>query len=376
MFVLEALLLTFCTTPVVVMLYPPKYRKRAVLVGHNGVGDHEEPQKDAIGQFRSISRPMVILDKLEHLPSIITMIQLFRPFILQISERDAADLVQSSSGLEHGRTFPPTPTTSSSTVQALRLIELSERTSAVMKSSIVDSLIYTDPLLNLFKTFCDMSDIPVSPSLSVVSFDNLATTVIDHARENLSHIVLVPWLPSHVLNTHRPDYAHGAHLASHDQVEEAKSAKSTDTHLNPGIVTKPSSGPHSQFVRSIFTQSSVNAALFMALDGEHTKFGHYTHRRVVLPFFGGPDDRLALRMVVQMCGSPDTTAIVLRVTGHSGIAEGPSVPEINYTPINGGRGKPAVEDVQYSGHGTNIVGNGYQVLRHILIPSANPAGVL
>ena len=360
MFVLEALLLTFLTTPVVVVLYPPKYRKRAVIAGSecNNIIDHEDTPKDAIGQYRLISRLTVILDKLEHLPSIISMIQLFRPFVLDLSQQEPPNSVHSSPNLEGGA-FPPSLTASPSTIQALRLIELSEYTIANMNTSIAGTLIHTDPLLNLFKTFCDMSNIPVSPSLSVVSFDEFATIVTDHARETLSHMVVVPWLPFHDPTTHNSDYPHtsGDHRAPDAQRDDMRSTKPIDMLSNSGIVTESSPGPHSQFVRGIFTQSSVNVALFMSLDRGHSESGDYSHQHVVFPFFGGADDRLALMMVVGMCGNSETTAKVIRVARHTGSATEECVPEFSHTPVNDGQGRTIITDVQHNGH-TNRVGHG------------------
>jgi len=67
---------------------------------------------------------------------------------------------------------------------------------------------------------------------------------------------------------------------------------------------------HSQFVRGVFAQAGTNVALLI---GRAPLAGsEQTH--LFLPFFGGPDDRLALDFVVQLCANPRVRATVLRVT--------------------------------------------------------------
>ena len=80
-------------------------------------------------------------------------------------------------------------------VDALRLIELSDRTSAAMKSSAADTLKDTDPLLGIFRVFGELNDLSVSTSLSAVPHDDLPHSVADHAARHASQLVLLPWLP-------------------------------------------------------------------------------------------------------------------------------------------------------------------------------------
>jgi hypothetical protein len=38
------------------------------------------------------------------------------------------------------------------------------------------------------------------------------------------------------------------------------------------------------------------------------------NQHLFLPFFGGPDDRLALTFLIQLCGNPSVTATVVKIT--------------------------------------------------------------
>jgi hypothetical protein len=70
MFVLEALVLTFMTTPLVTLLYPPHLRRRISAAGiFDYVADDEavsakKVEKATEGDFKT--RFTVVLDKLEH----------------------------------------------------------------------------------------------------------------------------------------------------------------------------------------------------------------------------------------------------------------------------------------------------------------------
>ena len=66
-----------------------------------------------------------------------------------------------------------------------------------MKGSNIDSLMATDPLLDIFTTFSALHGAPVSSSLSIVPFEDLGSTVSEQARRNDSDLILVPWLPPH-----------------------------------------------------------------------------------------------------------------------------------------------------------------------------------
>src|SRR5262245_47946411 len=150
MFVLEALVLTFMTTPLVTFLYPPQYRVRVAATGANfksAAGEGEEKRVSAKSSMPSEddrrwkTRFTVVLDKIDHLPGMMAFTQLIQPPSDTESQTTAP---RSSNGSSRRRTSKSLHTCF---VDAVRLIELSDRTSAVMKSSVADTLLHTDPLL-------------------------------------------------------------------------------------------------------------------------------------------------------------------------------------------------------------------------------------
>jgi hypothetical protein len=304
MFVLEALVLTFLTTPLVTALYPPHMRVRAPgtddtltavagaegAISGNGPGDEDKvdrPQK---------TRFTVVLDKIEHLPGMMALTQLIQPLFTK--DADSKNI---------GSSKTVTGKSSEIFIDALRLTELSDRPSAVMKSSVADTLLHTDPILSIFRMFGDLHDLDISTSLSIVPYDDLVHSVVDHAINNASQLILLSWLPP---------------SASANEPNEASAVtpRAIAYTSNPfdalfgSRMDKSASAIHSHFVRGVFSQSTTDVALF--IDRGHAPRGARTAgntQHIFLPFIGGPDDRLALDFVVQLCANPKITATVVRV---------------------------------------------------------------
>jgi hypothetical protein len=299
MFVLEALCLTFATTPTVSFLYPPHLRTRATVTGPS-FANVRDPKDDESGtKDRRLSdedgvwkrRFTVVLDKLEHLPSMMAITQLLQPPAPTHPRRER----ERSSFSQGSRKEEEEPTH----FGALRLIELADRPSDVMKSSATDALLHTDPLLAIFRTFSELNGLAVSAALSIVPFDALATSVGEHVRAAGSQLVLVPWLPS-------------AQAPDGSDTSAAAAAAAADRNPFDALfrTDRSTSLLHSHFVRGVFAQAGTNVALLVGRPSLSAR----EDTRLFLPFFGGPDDRLALDFVVQLCANPRVRATVLRLS--------------------------------------------------------------
>jgi len=295
MFVLEAIVLTFATTPTVCFLYPPHLRTRATGSGPSFANvDHADDESGVSDRKRSIQdnedgvrkrRFTVVLDKFEHLPSILAITQLLRPPPPAYSQTKSDS---SQSPGNQGETH----------FGALRLIELADRPSDVMKSSATNSLLHTDPLIAVFRAFAELNGLPVSSALSIVPFNALATSVADHVSAVSTQLVLIPWLPS-------------AQIPEIPDTDAPSTAQDRSTPFDSLIrADRSTSLVYSQFVRGVFAQAGTNVALLFG----HAPFGVREQTHLFLPFFGGPDDRLALDFVVQLCANPRVSATVVRIT--------------------------------------------------------------
>src|SRR6267154_959327 len=143
MFVLEALTLTFMTTPLVTALYPPEWR---VIATSNGApsqtrdtesGDFGADEGSLVNEEQPWRyRFTVVLDKFEHMPCMMALMQLVRPPIPEFFSFTTAVSMSPASDPALSKLKKP-----DLSIGALRLIELSDRRSAVMKSSATDALI-------------------------------------------------------------------------------------------------------------------------------------------------------------------------------------------------------------------------------------------
>jgi len=146
-------------------------------------------------------------------------------------------------------------------------------------------------------------------------------------------LVLLPWLPP----THDSD-------PPRDPTSDSPPQPSTSYHsnVNPfdalfrathGGAT-PTSVVHSQFVREVFSQcSDTDVALYIdpVARSPGDAFRKSTTYHLVLPFFGGPDDRSTLEWVAQLCSSVRVSATVIRVQKGDTIEEVEEPPEAHTT---------------------------------------------
>jgi len=351
MFVLEALLLTFMTTPAVVLLYPPEMRKRVTATGasfahaDDGTGEATPSRlqfrrgNGGDDDFDRKDRFLVVLDKIEHLPGMMSLTQLIQPPPSYQEEDPNPREPSGSSGSSrdsHKRAATPgsqaTGHEQAISLDALRLIEITERTSGVMKYSSfsTDVLLQTDPLLTIFRTFVELggSGGGMGSEVKMVPHEDLATCVKEEAVHRESQMVLVPWIP--------PTYHHSH--AEHDGPDALPTEPNTPRHvsINPfenlfktgaggaSGSKHPSSALHSQFIRNVFAQCPADVMLYV--DQEQSSsfkkgFSAGKHH-LFLPFFGGPDDRLALEFVVQLCAAnPRVSATIVRLIKREAEAE-------------------------------------------------------
>ncbi|KAG8833001.1 K(+)/H(+) antiporter [Serendipita sp. 399] len=302
MFVLMAIVLTCTTTPIVMTIYPPKYRTSALEeIMRNAKTDEEVKSAPRVSAARDDddagfkSRFSVILNKIEHIPAIMTLTQLLQP------SQSSVTLASAGDGDHSSRDIPGVaPATSSVQLDALRLIELTDRTSAVMQSSEADDIIRRDALLSIVRTFGYINAMPVTTSLSVVPYESFPNSVASHAREKESDLVIIPWYAG-------PEEA--AQVGGYNPFEGLfGQGRGTSGERTSFTI-------YSHFVRHVFANNPSDVALFvdravsLLTEGQQAVRGQH----ILFPFFGGPDDRLALSFVVQLCANTSMTATVLRV---------------------------------------------------------------
>ncbi|EAU90931.2 potassium:hydrogen antiporter [Coprinopsis cinerea okayama7 len=332
MFVLEALVLTFVTTPLVTWLYPPNTRVRVAAHGSNfkHVGDGEAGEEETHPPSRAgarKSRFTIVLDKFEHLSGMMALTQLVNP-----SPPTGKEAPQPSSAKMVN------PNSQQVSIEALRVMELTDRVSAVMKSSAAESVLHNDPLLSAFRMFGGLNQINIDPSLVIVKFEQMASSIAEQARNYGSDLILIPWLSS-AQDTYANVPHHIEPGQSHFEPTTAPNTPKFSAHSGtprpttaPNTPKSPIPNPfdmlfkasthqvsasviHSQFVRSVFSQATTDVALFVDQSMLEVIALLNGRQHLFLPFFGGPDDRLALEFVVQLVETnTNITATVARIT--------------------------------------------------------------
>lgn len=291
MFVLEALVLTFITTPLVIRLYPHDLRNcivtESAIPDTVTAGNSYSCKSRLHGHLMSKRRFTVVVDKLEHLPAVMAFTQLFSP---RLSNRPLSTALSDSAQKRTALSF-----------EALRLIELPDYSCTVMKSS--DSILKADHLLAILKMFGRLHALPITPAIDITPSDGLAESVIEHARSYGSTLIVLPWLLSSVKTLYQHTDS-GETSLPYPHIGPTK--------LAANAIPKPSARVHAHFVQSILEHSSADVAVFLDWNVDSPIEGK-SHHHLFLPFFGGPDDRFALDFVAQLCENDAISATVLRL---------------------------------------------------------------
>lgn len=331
MFVVHAIVLTFMTTPLTLLWYPLHVRTKAS--DENAVEDASAGPSGDSSLFEYVTKTnfAVILNRVEHLPALMTLTQLLRRPMhdssmevtrlpSNIDEKVSQQSVDAPSSLPYdtkGKLVKP----KLASLSALRLVELTERTSAVLKSqeASAEYLARADPLLTVFRTFGRLHNAIVHSALAVISIDEFAGRVSTFARERGAQMVVVPWAMGGVTSAEEVAPSHTHMNNPFDSFFTRNSSDkqlTTPTHSTPSVV-------YSSFARRVFAEAPADVALFVDRSGAEnadidisdTPSGGF---HIFLPFFGGPDDRLALEFTVQLCANRNVTATVLRVQKSEG----------------------------------------------------------
>lgn len=317
MFVLHALILTFMTTPLTLAFYPARHRNHSgtAVLPHPRAESGEGSERPSISHESFTTRVAVVVDKIEQVPAVMTLTQLLQHSThhiisskASVSHSDEKSAHSYPTLTYHNRAVTAAPVS----VDVLRLIELTDRASAVLLSQSVDSLIHKDPILSVIRTFGYLNRMVVSTALSIIGWEEFVPSVATHVKQANAQMVIVPWSSGTI----------GEIPSTGNEVAEGSTPRPSagivpsnpfDAMFGQKQTGSSEAVVHTQFIRKVFTDIPADVALFVdrglpqALEGQ-------AGQHIFLPFFGGPDDRLALQFVVQLCMSSSMSATVVRYT--------------------------------------------------------------
>ncbi|RPB25878.1 hypothetical protein L211DRAFT_821785 [Terfezia boudieri ATCC MYA-4762] len=328
-FVVMALITTFATTPLTEWLYPLWYQKklaswkRGEIDWDGNMLVTEEPHdetdgKKGITQAFRINKIAMLL-RLDSLPSLFTFINLLggeneitTPKVHKAKYRQVENIVlEEKSETLQASESSNTPKKRPLEVDGLRIIELTQRTSTVMKVSEVDEFTDRDPVLNVFRTFGRLNHLAVSTGISVAPEDSFAEVLTNRAADRSSELLLVPWSETGAVSDpqdHQTVSPENRFTSSvHNQFIAkvlALTSCSTAILVDRGFGGLERTLARSTSMRSIRSRKNMDSTVSPVTDPSH---------HIFFPYFGGDDDRLALRFVLQLCGNTNVTATIVHI---------------------------------------------------------------
>ncbi|KLJ06650.1 hypothetical protein EMPG_17862 [Blastomyces silverae] len=320
-FVVMALATTFATTPLTLYLYPEWYRDRMerwrrgeVDWDGNEISSESDPSNSSdIAQQKargSSTQKFLVYLRLDNLAGLFTFVSL-------LGRGD--DSKTPSSKVHHShedrkidllaRKERPVE------VHGLRLIELTDRDSSVMKVSEARDYSFSDPILNTFRTFSQLNTLTVSGAVVISPEHAYAETIVNKARDLSSDFILLPWSETGGMSEHQillfddktEKFSTGPHSAFVSSI--LKNAKCpVGVFVNKGFggpqLTRPQPGHLSRSVSGTSVYKSADITLSPALNQGH---------HIFFPYLGGADDKVGIRLVLQLAKNTTVTATIVHV---------------------------------------------------------------
>lgn len=339
-FVVMALITTFATTPLVTVLYPPEYQKKIEAWKRGEIdwnGNNLRPdggdgslRKEKF-QATSISKITVLL-RLENLPGIFAFVDLLgaRPVPkAKVHRSKASGTIDEEGHSSQDATLSATPAAPPErllTVHGERLMGLTQRTSAVMQVSELDELQQRDPVVNVFRTFGAFHNVAVSTSLSIAPEASFADVITSRASLQSSDLLLIPWTETGLVTEPEDptqysaenrfmSYQHNQFITSVLERSECSTAIMVNRGFGSNVertITRTASFRSMRSRRAADTANIYNPIS----DPSH---------HIFFPYFGGIDDRVALRFVLQLATNINVTATIVQVIYSPGAVADPGL---------------------------------------------------
>lgn len=297
-----------------------KWRRGETDKDGNPITSTSSSGEDSIQKLNSVQiRRLLVHLRLDSLPSLFTFIALLG----HDKEVQEITATEDTKGGEIQHSSNPSPKRPLE-VHGLRLLELTERTSSVMQVTEGEEYYSErDPVVNAFRTFSRLNDVAVSGKVAVVPTTSYAETLTKQAADVSSDFVLVPWSEygsitedtSSVLDLHSTQerFTGRGHLEFINQVLHT-SVCNTGIFINHGF-----GGPsdHQQPLKRTRSIMSVHSSAAARGDSGTTLPVKDKSHHLFFPFFGGVDDRVALRFALRLARNPNVTLTVAHFNWHA-----------------------------------------------------------
>ncbi|KAJ5556067.1 hypothetical protein N7513_003709 [Penicillium frequentans] len=323
MFVVMALVTTFMTTPLTVSLYPNWYqikvaRWRRGEIDWNDNSVQQDGRSDSISAIKDELttvpvRNLLVYLRLDGLSGMCTLAALLSPnrgANLTPRVHPANTSKQTEQTVEDAVT-PVEDATTALRVHGVRLMELTDRDSSVMKVAAGDHALW-DPVVNTFRAFGEWHDLSLIAGVSVVPEYTYADTMVNMASQDTADLLLLPWSETGTL----ADRQNGLEVNASGRFANGEYAGFVSDILervsgHVGILINHT--PESSAERPT-NQRSPSGLSMQGSTWTRPSMGSRSHH-IVLPFFGGEDDRFALRLVLQLAQNDHVTVTIIQAAG-------------------------------------------------------------
>ncbi|KAI9688996.1 MAG: K(+)/H(+) antiporter [Bathelium mastoideum] len=317
MFVVMALVTTFATTPLTTALYPPWYQKkieawkRGEIDWESGLSTSSADREDGVDSIAvekagtANVRRLLLYLRLDNMPSLLAFTSLLG------SQRSTIPTVHPSKQSSNEETSQPQRAVE---VHGIRMIELTERDSSVMKVSETEEYSAHDPVINTLRMFGQMQHLAASGEVAIVPESGYADMLVTKAANAESNMILLPWSETGSMSETQTISADSVRNKLHSSayVQFVSSVLDNARCSTAILVNKcfgGSSAPRerSRLLSRTMSSLSIHSSHVYDLVRPFTDRSHH----IFMPFFGGADDKRALRLVLQLAQNSDVTATIV-----------------------------------------------------------------
>jgi hypothetical protein len=323
-FVVMALVTTFATTPMAAALYPPSYQrkleawKRGEINWDTGkpITEDETSVRDSLAyekmEKNKIHKMLVYL-RLDNMPPLLAFLATLGgnppASSTRLHPQHRSRQSSAESGEEGIASVKPIE------AHGVRLIELTERESSVMQVSEVDEYSNLDPLVNTFRTVATMHNFAVSGEVAILPEWRFPDALVTKAQTVDADFMILPWSETGSINEAQPISSEGLSrkLASSSYISFMEATLQQSPCNTAIFVNKNFGGSSPQKLAGrpgIFRTKSVQSMSSAKHDDIAAPIKDRSHH-IFCPFFGGADDRYALRLVLQLAHNADVTATIV-----------------------------------------------------------------
>ncbi|RCH87376.1 K(+)/H(+) antiporter [Rhizopus stolonifer] len=277
--VVMALVTTFMTTPVVMWLYPEWYQKLTAerfMTQYDDTMSIQSKRDPSVVPGETYFSLVTMLNRIDSVPSMMALIRLMKQ-----------------------ETVPPIQFNKNQLdIHALRLLELTQRASDVMKIQDSRETTRQDPVLNVVRTFASLIGIEsLQTRLEFSSSSEFVHFVADYSESVFADMILLPWFTQQQQQQQQQQKI----------VEDMSPLEPMDNDLYQLSDT--------DFATSAYTITHCTIGLFIDRGFGHIQDGNPQQQasfHIIVPFYGGPDDRAALLFALRLQVYRQGQVLVLR----------------------------------------------------------------